>query len=122
MTMADVSLSFTLLFTKPRLTANKEQALRKSESEAWRYMLPFFLLVVVFLLALYRFLGSAESAAPMPLVCPENSVPYLIKAGDSCWAISNDRGATVADLTRLNQGIDCSLLKAGGDICVPVGK
>ncbi|PMD20644.1 carbohydrate-binding module family 50 protein [Hyaloscypha hepaticicola] len=104
------------------MTIADEQALRKSESEAWRYMLPFFLLVVVFLLALYRFLGLAESTAPMPLVCPENSVRYLIKAGDSCWAIGNDRGATVADLTRLNQGIDCSLLKAGRDICVPVGK
>ncbi len=85
-------------------------------------MLPFFLLVVVFLLALYRFLGSAESAVPMPLVCPENSVRYLIKAGDSCWAIANDHGATVADLRRLNQGIDCSSLKAGRDICEPVGK
>jgi lipopolysaccharide export LptBFGC system permease protein LptF len=39
------------LFIKPRLKANKEQALRKSEREAWRYTLPFFLLVV-FLLAL----------------------------------------------------------------------
>lgn len=96
--------------------------MRKSESEAWRYMLPFFLLVVVFLLALYRFLGSAESDAPIPLVCPENSVRYLIKAGDSCWAIANDRGATVADLTRLNQDIDCSLLKVGREICAPVGK
>ena len=93
--------------------------MRKGNSAAWRYMLPFFLLVSVFLLALYRFLWSA---APTPLACAKNSVLYLVKPGDSCWAIANDRGATVADLMKFNQGMDCSLLKAGTEICVPVSK
>ena len=84
-------------------------------------MLPFFLLVSVLLLALYRFLGSAASTT-MPLVCGENSARYLVKPGDSCWAIANERGATVEDLMKLNQGIDCSLLNAGREICVPVGE
>jgi hypothetical protein len=75
----------------------------------------------VVLLALYRLLGSAAST-PLPLVCPENSVRYLVRDGDSCWAIANDRGAEVADLTRLNEGMDCSLLEAGREICVPAGK
>jgi LysM repeat protein len=81
-------------------------------------MLPFFLLVSVSLLALFRFLGS-PGQAPKSLVCPENSAGYLVKPGDSCWAISNERGATVADLLKLNQGMDCNRLKAGREICVP---
>jgi hypothetical protein len=98
----------------------KEQAIRKGNDAAWRYMLPFFLLVSVVLLLLFRYVGSA--AAPTPLLCGDNSVAYLVKAKDSCWAIANDRSATVADLERLNRGIDCSLLRAGIEICVPATK
>jgi LysM repeat protein len=93
---------------------------RKGKSEDWRYILPFFLLVSVVLLALFRFLGSA--ATPTPLVCPRNSIQYLVKSGDSCWAIANDHSATVADLLTLNYGLDCRLLKAGSELCVPVSE
>jgi LysM repeat protein len=84
-------------------------------------MLPFFLLVSVTLLALYRFLGSAGTTT-IPFVCAEDSVRYSVKSGDSCWAIANDHGITVADLIKLNQDVDCNLLQAGRDICVPVLK
>jgi LysM repeat protein len=87
--------------------SNKEQNIRKADNEAWRYILPFFLLVSVVLFALFRFLGSA--ASPTPLSCPENSVRYPVKVGDSCWAIANSHGVKVADLMRLNYGMDCSL-------------
>ena len=105
---------------KLALTAIEEQAIREGDRAAWRYMLPFFLLVSVVLFALFRFLGSAT--APTPLICAEHSVRYLVKSGDSCWDIANDRGTTVADLMSLNQGLDCNLLKAGSEICVPVSK
>lgn len=102
------------------MTIANEEAIRKGDREAWRYMLPFFLLVSVVLFALFRFLGSA--AVPTPFICANDSVRYLVKPGDSCWDIANDRGATVADLMRLNQGMDCNLLKAGRDICAPVSE
>jgi LysM repeat protein len=105
---------------KLTLMVIKEQAIRKGNNEAWRYLLPFFLLVSVFLLALFRFLGRA--ATPTPLVCAGNSVRYLVNPGDSCWAIANDHGVSVADLVRLNQGVKCSLLQAGSEICVPVSE
>lgn len=102
------------------LIAVKEQAIRKADREAWRYMLPFFLLISVVLFALFRFLGAA--GGPTPFVCAENSVRYQVKVGDSCWAIANAHGTEVADLIKLNHGMDCSLLKAGSEICVPASE
>jgi LysM repeat protein len=108
------------IFMKLSLIVIKEQAIRKGNSEAWRYLLPFFLLVSVCLLSLFRFLGP--TATPTPLVCAGNSVRYLVQPGDSCWAIANGHGVSVADLVRLNQGMECSLLKAGSEICVPLSE
>ncbi|KAH8787714.1 LysM-domain-containing protein [Hyaloscypha finlandica] len=104
---------------QPMAIAN-EQNIHKADNAAWRYILPFFLLISVVLFALFRFLGSA--AGPTPFVCPENSVRYPVKVGDSCWAIANSHGVKVADLMRLNYGMDCSLLKAGREICVPASE
>lgn len=84
-------------------------------------MLPFFLMVLVVLLALYRFLGSTVNAHA-PLLCPDHSIRYVVKPGDSCWAITNERGFIVDDLTKLNPGMDCSQLKAGAEICIPVNE
>lgn len=120
MTIADVSsIIFTCTF-ECSLTAAKEQAIRKGNDAAWRYMLPFFLLVSVALLTLFRYVGSAS--APTPLMCGDNSVPYSVIAGDSCWAIADSRGVTIADLEKLNVELDCTLLKAGTGICVPAPK
>jgi len=102
------------------MTIDNERDIRKGNSEAWRYMLPFFLLVLVSLLLLFRFLGF--SAAPTPLTCAENSIRYEVKSGDSCWAVADHRGVAVADIIRLNPGLDCILLKAGREICVPVSE
>lgn len=84
-------------------------------------MLPFFLLVTVVLLALFRFLGFGTGMFT-PFGCEEGALPYSVKPGDSCWAIASDRGATVEDLQRLNEGLNCDLLKAGKKICVPVSE
>jgi hypothetical protein len=82
-------------------------------------MLPFFLLVAVFLLGVYRFLANV---GPAPHTCPEGAVSYEVKAGDSCWEIAKLRAITVDALVGLNEGLKCDLLKAGEDICVPLGK
>ena len=50
----------------------KEQDIQKRKSEDWRYILPFFLIVSVVLLTLFRFLGSG--AAPTPLVLKEDNL------------------------------------------------
>jgi LysM repeat protein len=75
--------------------------------------------VAVVLLGLYRFLATA---GPAPLVCPEGAVNYQVKSGESCWEIAKQRGVTVDNLVGLNIGLDCTLLEAGKEICVPAGK
>ncbi|KAN0091693.1 carbohydrate-binding module family 50 protein [Hyaloscypha variabilis] len=102
------------------MTMENERELRKSYNEAWRYILPFFLLVSVCLLGLYRFLGSASAA--QSFACAESSLRYLVKEGDSCWDIAHARGAMVEDLVRLNHGMDCGLLVPGREICVPISE
>ncbi|KAG4424559.1 hypothetical protein IFR04_002269 [Cadophora malorum] len=103
------------------MTVAAEQEMRRADKAAWRYMLPFFLLVMVVLFSLFKYLGFGTGFLPEPLSCKEGFVSYVVKKGDSCWQIAHDRGAEVADLVRSNEGLKCDLLKAGKEICVPGG-
>ncbi|KAL2065731.1 hypothetical protein VTL71DRAFT_3401 [Oculimacula yallundae] len=104
------------------ITLENRQAMRNADQAAWRYMLPFFLLVLVVLLTLFRYLGSGSDVLTSPLSCPEGFTGYFVKRGDSCWQIAHDRGIEVSDLVKSNGGLNCDLLKVGIEICVPVGK
>ena len=79
-------------------------------------MLPFFLLVGVFLLLAFYFTRSSSSA---PTLCAEKSDPYEIGKGDTCWGIAKSRGVSRDELQTKNPGMDCSLLQIGTDICIP---
>ena len=96
--------------------------MRRADKAAWRYMLPFFLLVMVVLFSLFKYLGFGSGFLPEPLSCKEGFMSYVMNRGDSCWQIAHDRGVEVADLVKVNEGLNCDLLKAGKEICVPVGK
>lgn len=78
-------------------------------------MLPFFLIVVVFLLVVYRFLYSI----PAPKHCAEGLENYKISKGDTCWQIATDKQITVDELTTYNAGLDCDHLAIGSRLCVP---
>jgi len=92
------------------------QALRADSRQAWRYMLPFALIVIVFLLLLFRFLdsGSAET-----FTCLHPNRAQEIKSGDTCWAIAQQHGLDVDGLLKLNPTTDCGHLLAGKKLCVP---
>lgn len=105
-----------------RLIISQEQEMRNADKAAWRYMLPFFLLVLVVLFTLFRYLGFGSEAFTSPLSCKEGFSSYLVKRGDSCWQIAHDHGMEVSDLVRSNEGLNCDLLKAGREICIPVNK
>jgi hypothetical protein len=88
-------------------------------------MLPFALLVLVFLLLMFRFLGGAGGAQAdrgRPQVqCVEGTVAVHIAEGQTCWEIAEAHGVGVEELLQLkgNEGLDCDKLAIGQGICVP---
>lgn len=80
-----------------------------------RYLLPFFLIIGVVLLLLFRFISSGPAAR----VCPRDSTLHVVKKGDTCWGISEKSGGSVEDLKLLNSGLNCDKLIPGVQLCVP---
>ena len=80
-------------------------------------MLPFFLLISVFLLLVFRFLYVGST----PLQCGDGLEMHRVSKGDTCWQIAADGGTTVEELNRVNEGLDCARLVVGKDLCVPLG-
>ena len=60
-------------------------------------MLPFFLLVGVFLLLVFYF---TRSSSPAPTLCAENSDPYEIGKDDTCWGIVKSHGVSLDELQK----------------------
>lgn len=77
-------------------------------------MAPWMLLVVLFLLMVWHFLGPT-----FIIKCGEGLERYRIMQGDTCWKIAEERGTTVDELTKINKGLACDTLKPGMQICTP---
>lgn len=54
-----------------------------------------------------------------PVVCPENSFPYVIRSGDTLFALAQRFGTTVAAIIAINPGINPNALQVGQTICIP---
>ncbi|KAF2816762.1 uncharacterized protein BDZ99DRAFT_403892 [Mytilinidion resinicola] len=106
---------------RPQLSPGQVEAhnetLRAGNRQAWRYMLPFALIAIVFLLLLFRFLDSGSSTKV--LTCLPNNHPYEVRKGDTCWAIAEKFGLDVEGLVKLNSGLECEKMWAGSKVCVP---
>ncbi|THH08347.1 hypothetical protein EW145_g2765 [Phellinidium pouzarii] len=100
------------------LATGDGEVLRNRNRNAWRQLLPFFLIIIVFLLLVFRLSPSMFKSRPFS--CAEHSRPYTIKPGDACWAISEEYGTTLDNLRAINPGVDCAALKRGQRICVPM--
>ncbi len=50
--------------------------------------------------------------------CPGGTFPYVIVAGDTCYAIAKRFGTTVTALQAANPGLNCNNLQVGQQICV----
>ncbi|KAF8586974.1 carbohydrate-binding module family 50 protein [Ramaria rubella] len=92
---------------------------------AYRTLLPFLLLVGVFLLFVLRFIvgHDAPIAPPHKRMCASgpNATKYHVKDGDSCWEIAQSHGTTVDALLNvtLNPGLECDRLRPGDVLCMP---
>ncbi|KAI3336668.1 carbohydrate-binding module family 50 protein [Xylariaceae sp. AK1471] len=91
---------------------------------SWRQemmpLLNWFLLVGVFLLVIIWFI-SAGSKGSTEIVrsCSDGTTAYKIKAGDTCWAITEAKSIPLDVLLQNNEGLDCDRLVVGDTICVP---
>ncbi|KAJ7731201.1 hypothetical protein B0H16DRAFT_1583835 [Mycena metata] len=90
----------------------------KSNASAYRTLFPFFLLIGVFLLLVWRLILAPSFAAPKN-PCPAHTASYLVEPGDSCWEISRTHGCTLDEFKNLNEKIDCDRLLPGSIICLP---
>ncbi|KAJ7045202.1 hypothetical protein C8F04DRAFT_1249631 [Mycena alexandri] len=90
----------------------------KSNASAYRTLFPFFLLIGVVLLLVWRLVLSPAFSAPKN-PCPAHTASYLVEPGDSCWEISRTHGCTLDEFKKLNEKIECDRLMPGSIVCLP---
>jgi LysM repeat protein len=119
-------------YTPPEDIEQRNQSVEQNHREAVRTMLPFALLIFVFLLVVFRVVNGgfgfgggsdkslADQAAAQADTCHSGS-QLQVEKGDTCWAIAEDYGLTVDELLRIrgNDEVDCNRLRVGQGICVP---
>lgn len=84
---------------------------------AYRTLFPFFLIVAVVLLLIWRLAFSPTLATPAP--CPSTTIPYVIQPGDTCWEIARRHNSTLDKFRIVNPKILCNDLHPGDRVCVP---
>ena len=105
----------------------RNRAVDKGNREAVRMMLPFALLVLVFMFLLFKLVDgglrwtSADGRDTQVLDCRQGSHQTQVAKGDTCWEIAEEYGVGVEELLGLqgNQGVECERLRVGQGICVP---
>lgn len=88
---------------------------------AWRYMFPFFLLVMVFLFLVIAPPWSWRRDVDQGprIQCGAGTIAHEVKGGDTCYDIAQTFSTSVDELKRLNTDLDCDRLQIGSRICVP---
>ncbi|KAF4595735.1 peptidoglycan-binding LysM [Ophiocordyceps camponoti-floridani] len=89
---------------------------------SWRHemmpLLNFGLLIGLSLLLLFWYLHwAADDSSPTLSQCA--SPPYVVRSGDTCWAIARARRLTVEDVIARNPALDCRRLAVGALLCLP---
>jgi hypothetical protein len=83
-------------------------------------LFPFFLIIIVVLLLVWR-LAVSPSLTPVKYSkCPEGSSRVTVVAGDTCWRIADARGCGLEALRKVNADLHCERLIPGDGICVPL--
>jgi hypothetical protein len=105
-----------------RLLASEQQDrhLKEQEKEAWRYLLPFFLLCGVFLLGVWYVIGG-RGFWTETRVCGHGTYKVEIRAGDTCWSLAGEKADVLEQLKHLNEGVNCDRLGVGDVLCLPDG-
>jgi len=83
----------------------------------YRTLLPFFLIIAVVLLLIWRLVPLPIRIAPVP--SPSTTLSYIVQPGDTCWDIANDHNSSLDKLLVVNPKVNCEKLMPGGRVCVP---
>jgi hypothetical protein len=82
-------------------------------------LFPFFLIIIVVLLLVWR-LAVSPSLIPVKYAkCAEGSSRVVVVAGDTCWKIGEAHGCGLEGLRKANAKLVCERLMPGDQICVP---
>ncbi|KAF2865232.1 hypothetical protein BDV95DRAFT_587152 [Massariosphaeria phaeospora] len=108
---------------RPQPSSTETAAVKSANRESIRMMLPFALLVLVFLFLMFKFInsGSADDTAAQ-VQCGDGAAAVQVQKGDSCWKIAEAHGLGVDELVALagNKGrLVCEGLGIGEWVCVP---
>ncbi|KAH6916597.1 hypothetical protein BKA70DRAFT_305852 [Coprinopsis sp. MPI-PUGE-AT-0042] len=87
-------------------------------SSAYRPLFPFFLIIAVFLLLVWRLILEPNIVTGNPR-CPEGTAIYYIQPGDSCWDVARGHGIGLDRFKELNPKVQCEPLAPGVSVCVP---
>jgi len=93
---------------------------RHSGGSPYRMLFPFFLIIIVVLLLVWRLIISPGLIPVKYAKCPEGSSRVVVVAGDTCWRIAEAHGCGLEALRTLNADLVCERLMPGDQICVPL--
>jgi len=94
---------------------------RNSSGGPYRMLFPFFLIIIVVLLLVWRLIVFPGFGPVKYSKCPEGSTRVVVAAGDTCWRIAEAHGCGLDELRKANNGkLVCERLIPGDKICVPL--
>ncbi|TEB38534.1 hypothetical protein FA13DRAFT_1724489 [Coprinellus micaceus] len=88
------------------------------DSNPYRALFPFFLIIAVVLLLIYRLVLSPAIFPGSP-PCPAGTDLYYVQPGDSCWKIAKLHDCSLEKLQTLNPKVSCAPLVPGSSLCLP---
>ena len=90
-------------------------------SQAYRTIFTFFMIIIVALLLVWRLVGQPmyNETPPEVSFCNGDTHAYRVKSGDTCWDIAQANGFSLKKLREANEGLDCDRLTPGEIICLP---
>ncbi|KIM69911.1 carbohydrate-binding module family 50 protein [Scleroderma citrinum Foug A] len=84
---------------------------------SYRPLFPFFLIIAVVLLLVWRLTLLRTHVTPAP--CPSTTTPYIVESGDTCYDIARRHNTTLDKFLIVNPQIVCNKLMPGDRVCVP---
>jgi hypothetical protein len=88
---------------------------------SYRTLFPFFLIIAVVLLLIWRLIVSPGLSTPTKK-CPEGTSSYWAQPGDNCWEISRKNGWSLDKFKEINPTVVCDPLMPGTSVCLPPTK